>query len=141
MHWLQKEIILPSYERGFHVITSHIQNELKNELSKISIGIAYIFIKHTSASITINENMDPSVRKDFESHMNVIVPENASYYKHTMEGVDDMPAHLKSSILGSSLTIPLTNGVFNLGTWQGIYLCEHRNNASSRKLIITINGS
>ena len=139
MIWIQKEIILPSHPRGYHIITHYIQNEL-SELKKIRIGIAYIFIKHTSASITVNENVDSTVRKDFESHMNVMVPENASYYEHTMEGADDMPAHLKSSILGSSVIIPVTNGEFNLGTWQGIYLCEHRDHSSSRRLVITING-
>ena len=139
MKWAQKEIILPSFKRGFHIITESIINEIE-ELKKINIGIAYIFIKHTSASLTINEDADPTVREDFESHMNKIVPENAPYYQHTIEGPDDMPAHLKNSILGSSLTIPITNGKLNLGTWQGIYLCEHRNNANKRKIIITING-
>ncbi len=139
MEWIQKEIILPSFERGFHVITESIINEIE-ELKKINIGIAYIFIKHTSASLTINEDADPSVREDFESHMNKMIPENAPYYQHTIEGPDDMPAHLKNSILGSFLTIPITNGKFNLGTWQGIYLCEHRDNANKRKIVITING-
>ena len=139
MKWTQKEIILPSFKRGFHIITESIINEIE-ELKKINIGIAYIFIKHTSASLTINEDADPTVREDFESHMNKIVPENAPYYQHTIEGPDDMPAHLKNSILGSSLTIPITNGKLNLGTWQGIYLCEHRNNANKRKIVITING-
>ena len=104
------------------------------------MGIAHIFIKHTSASLTINEDADPTVRIDFESHMNKMVPENAPYYNHTIEGPDDMPAHLKSSILGSSLTIPVTKGQLNLGTWQGIYLCEHRNHGGKRKILITING-
>jgi len=139
MEWIQKEIILPSFERGFHVITESIINEIE-ELKKINIGIAYIFIKHTSASLTINEDADPSVREDFESHMNKMIPENAPYYQHTIEGPDDMPAHLKNSLLGSFLTIPITNGKFNLGTWQGIYLCEHRDNANKRKIVITING-
>ena len=137
MKWTQKEIILPSFKRGFHIITESIINEIE-ELKKINIGIAYIFIKHTSASLTINEDADPTVREDFESHMNKIVPENAPYYQHTIEGPDDMPAHLKNSILGSSLTIPITNGKLNLGTWQGIYLCEHRNNANKRKIVILI---
>ena len=139
MKWSQKEIILPSFERGFHIITDLILNEVE-ELEEINIGVAYIFIKHTSASLTINESADPTVRKDFESHMNKMIPENAHYYQHTMEGPDDMPAHLKSSILGSSLILPITQGNFNLGTWQGIYLCEHRNNAGKRKIIVTING-
>ena len=139
MRWIQKEIILPSYSRGYHIITNLIQDKL-DELENINMGIAHIFIKHTSASLTINEDADPTVRIDFESHMNKMVPENASYYNHTIEGPDDMPAHLKSSILGSSLTIPVTKGQLNLGTWQGIYLCEHRNHGGKRKILITING-
>ena len=139
MSWLQKEIILPPFNRGYHIITDLIINEL-HELKQINIGVIYVFIKHTSASLTINEDADPTVRQDFESHMNKMVPENASYYQHTMEGSDDMPAHLKSSILGSSLVIPISKGTFNLGTWQGIYLCEHRNNGGCRKIIVTING-
>ena len=136
MKWTQKEIVLPSFQRGFHVITDLITDELC-ELKEINIGIAYIFIKHTSASLTINENADQTVRADFESHMNRMVPENASYYQHTMEGSDDMPAHLKSSILGSSIQIPITDGSLNLGTWQGIYLCEHRNHSGPRTLVLT----
>ena len=139
MEWIQKEVILPLFSRGYHIITDLILIEIE-EIKKINIGVAYIFIQHTSASLTINEDADPTVRTDFESHMNQMVPENAPYYKHTIEGPDDMPAHLKSSILGSSLSIPITNGKFNLGTWQGIYLCEHRNNAGKRKIIVTING-
>ena len=137
MRWIQKEIILPSYSRGYHIITNLIQDKL-DELENINMGIAHIFIKHTSASLTINEDADPTVRIDFESHMNKMVPENAPYYNHTIEGPDDMPAHLKSSILGSSLTIPITKGQLNLGTWQGIYLCEHRNHGGKRKILITI---
>ena len=138
MDWIQKEIILPPHPRGYHIITDLIKDKL-DEMNDINIGIAHIFIKHTSASLTINEDADPTVLIDFESHMNKVVPENAPYYHHTIEGPDDMPAHLKSSILGSSLTIPITKGQFNLGTWQGIYLCEHRNHGGSRKLLITIN--
>jgi secondary thiamine-phosphate synthase enzyme len=104
------------------------------------VGIAQIFIHHTSASLTINENADPTVRGDFERHFNVMIPENASYYKHDTEGPDDMPAHLKSSILGSSVNIPVTDGAFNLGTWQGIYLCEHKDRAIGRKITVTIMG-
>ncbi len=140
MKWDQKEIILPLYERGFHVITNIINDEINN-LNKINIGIAHIFIKHTSASLTVNENADPTVRTDFESHLNKLVPENASYYQHISEGPDDMPAHLKNSLLGSSLIIPITRGKLNLGTWQGIYLCEHRNYGTQRKILITINGN
>ena len=139
MSWLQKEIILPPFNRGYHIITDLIINEL-HELKQINIGVIYVFIKHTSASLTINEDADPTVRQDFESHMNKMIPENAPYYQHTIEGADDMPAHLKSSLLGSSLVIPISKGTFNLGTWQGIYLCEHRNNGGCRKIIVTING-
>ena len=139
MSWFQKTISLPSKSRGFHLVTSEVIQALP-ELRNYKVGVAHIFIRHTSASITINENADPSVRTDFESHFNKMVPENAPYYIHTYEGPDDMPAHLKSSILGSSISIPISNGSFNMGTWQGIYLCEHRDFASSRKLTITLNG-
>mgnify|MGYP001987183360 FL=1 len=139
MIWIQKEIILPPHSRGFHIITHLIENKIE-ELQNIRMGVAHIFIKHTSASLTINEDADPTVRVDFESHMNVMVPEKAPYYLHTMEGPDDMPAHLKSSIIGSSVNIPITDGQFNLGTWQGIYLCEHRDQGGPRKIVITISG-
>ena len=135
--WIQKEISLNPKPRGFHLITNEIIQNIQ-EIGDISIGTMEIFIKHTSASLTINEDADPTVRDDFESHFNQIVPENAPYYKHTIEGPDDMPAHLKSSILGSSVTIPITNGALNLGTWQGIYLCEHRNHGSSRSVVLTL---
>ncbi|MBC8322536.1 MAG: YjbQ family protein [Candidatus Marinimicrobia bacterium] len=137
--WKQKQIILPNYPRGFHLITDLIENEML-EINDISAGLLHIFIKHTSASLTINEDADPTVRMDFESHFNQMAPENAPYYKHTFEGSDDMPAHLKSSILGSSVSIPITDGKLNLGTWQGIYLCEHRNHGGQRKLLVTIQG-
>lgn len=137
--WQQKEIQLNPQRRGFHLITTEILQQLP-ELQRINIGIINIFIKHTSASLTINENADPTVREDFESHFNKFVPENQSYYKHTLEGSDDMPAHIKSSLLGSSLNIPITKGQLNMGTWQGIYLCEHRNQGGSRTLVITLNG-
>ena len=137
--WIQKEISLNPRPRGFHLITNEILQNIQ-EIGDISIGTMEIFIKHTSASLTINEDADPTVRDDFESHFNQIVPENAPYYKHTIEGPDDMPAHLKSSILGSSVTIPITNGTLNLGTWQGIYLCEHRNHGGSRNLVLTLTG-
>ena len=137
--WIQKEISLNPKPRGFHLITNEIIQNIQ-EIGDISIGTMEIFIKHTSASLTINEDADPTVRNDFESHFNQIVPENAPYYKHTIEGPDDMPAHLKSSILGSSVTIPITNGTLNLGTWQGIYLCEHRNHGSSRSVVLTLTG-
>ena len=136
--WKQNEISLSAYPRGFHLITRKILNLC--DIQGIKIGLLHIFIKHSSASLTINENADPDVRVDMESHFNKFCPENAPYYEHTCEGPDDMPAHLKSSILGSSLTIPITNGKLNLGIWQGIYLCEHRNYSSSRQIVITING-
>lgn len=137
--WWQKEIQLNARERGFHLITEEILRQLP-ELSSISIGLVNIFIQHTSASLTINENADYTVRDDFESFFNHAVPENEPYYKHDYEGSDDMPAHLKSSLLGASLTIPVTKGRLNMGTWQGIYLCEHRNYGGKRKLIITLQG-
>ena len=139
MIFFQKEIQIISKKRGFHVITSQIIDKLP-QIQKIKIGLVNIFIKHTSASLTINENADPTVRIDFESHFNILAPENKNYYKHTCEGPDDMPAHLKSSILGSSVSIPITDGKLNLGVWQGIYLCEHRDHGTVRKLIATIQG-
>lgn len=132
----QKEITLNAYPRGFHIITQEVENAM--DLKGIENGLLHVFIKHTSASLTINENADPTVRKDFESHFNMSVPENAAYYKHTYEGSDDMPAHLKASTLGSSVTIPITKGRLNLGTWQGIYLGEHRDYGGSRKLVLTV---
>jgi secondary thiamine-phosphate synthase enzyme len=140
MKWYQKTYRLPAFSRGFHLITDLIVNECP-ELSRIEIGMCQVFIKHTSASLTINENADPSVRRDFESHMNKIVPENAPYYIHTYEGPDDMPAHIKASLLGASVQIPITNGRLNLGVWQGVYLCEHRNHAFGRDLVLTISGT
>ena len=137
--WFQKTITLKARDRGFHLITSEILSAL-TELKNLKIGLCSLFIQHTSASLTINENADPSVRQDFESYFNGYVPENLSIYTHTMEGSDDMPAHLKSSILGASITIPISNGKFNLGTWQGIYLCEHRNHGGRRNIIATITG-
>ena len=137
--WIQKEILLQPRQRGFHLITDEVIKNIP-ELIDISIGSLSIFIKHTSASLTINEDADPTVRIDFESYFNEAVPENAPYYKHTIEGPDDMPAHLKSSILGSSITVPISDGKLNLGTWQGIYLCEHRNKKPTRKIVMTING-
>lgn len=131
----QTEILLPSYPRGYHLITDFIMSNMKNIPEK---GMLNIFIKHSSAAITINENADPSVRKDFESFMNYIIPENHPDYTHIYEGEDDMPAHIKSSIFGQSLTIPITNGRLNLGTWQGIYLCEFRNRGGRRKLVLTV---
>lgn len=136
MFWHQKEITLHSYNRGYHIITKTVLDNTP-EIREIKKGMLQVFIKHTSASLTINENADPTVRADFESHMNIMVPENAPYYKHDYEGSDDMPAHLKASIMGTSVLIPITNGKLNLGIWQGIYLCEHRNNATGRDLVVT----
>jgi len=137
--WLQKELQLPAKKRGFHLITHEIINSLI-DLNKIKIGQLHLFIKHTSASLSINENADPDVRHDLESHFNHFAPENAEYYQHTLEGSDDMPAHIKNCILGSSLIIPISNGSLNIGVWQGIYLCEHRNHATARNLVATIQG-
>lgn len=131
----QKEIILPSFRRGFHLITDLILSEAGKLPDK---GLLNLHLKHTSAAITLNENADPSVRIDFESFMNRHVPENAPFYTHTYEGADDMPAHIKASIFGQNLTIPISNGMPNLGTWQGIYLCEFRNHGGRRKMVITI---
>lgn len=135
----QEEIVLKPYPRGFHSVTSEIMGQCPS-LTDISKGILHIFIKHTSASICINEDADPTVREDFESFFNRLVPENEPYFKHNYEGSDDMPAHLKAALLGSSVTIPITNGKPNLGTWQGVYLCEHRNRGGSRKLVLTAYG-
>ena len=137
--WYQKEITLPAFSRGFHIIMDNILEEIP-EIRDISSGLLHLFIKHTSASLTINEDADPTVRADFETHFNIMVPENAPYYRHTIEGADDMPAHLKSAILGASLSIPISKGKLNLGVWQGIYLCEHRNHGGNRKIVLTING-
>ena len=139
MHYFQTQIQLKPHSRGFHLITSKVVGSLP-EINTISVGFLQVFIQHTSASLTVNENADPSVRLDFESHMNHIVPENAPYYQHTYEGPDDMPAHIKSSLMGASILLPITNGKLNLGVWQGIYLCEHRNYASGRNLVITAFG-
>ena len=137
--WYQKEITLPVFSRGFHIIMDNILEEIP-EIRDISNGLLHLFIKHTSASLTINEDADPTVRADFETHFNIMVPENAPYFRHTIEGSDDMPSHLKSAILGASLNIPISEGKLNLGVWQGIYLCEHRNHGGNRKIVLTING-
>ena len=137
--WFQREINLGAKPRGFHLVTREVLAQMP-EIQDYRVGLCHIFIQHTSASITINENADPDVRVDFESHFNVMTPENAPYYIHTCEGPDDMPAHLKSSILGNSLSIPITEGRLNMGIWQGIYLWEHRNRSSGRTLVLTLNG-
>jgi len=131
----QKEIILNPYPRGFHIIT----NEIVDILPRMT-GIAHIFIKHTSASLTINENADPTVREDFETHFNKMVSEDETHFKHTIEGPDDMTSHIKSSLLGSSVSFPIKDGKPLLGTWQGVFLCEHRNHAKSRQLVVTVYG-
>jgi len=139
MTWLQHEFQLSPYTRGFHLITSEIERQLP-ELTQVQTGLLHIFIKHTSASLTLNENADPTVRGDFERHMNVMVPEDQPYYSHTLEGSDDMPAHIKASLMGSSLMLPVSRGALNLGIWQGVYLCEHRNRAGGRTLLLTLQG-
>ena len=140
MKLYQNDLRLPPFSRGFHLITDYVLKSM-NEIGDIEKGMLQVFIKHTSASLTINENADPTVRIDFESHLNTMVPESAPYYIHTNEGPDDMPAHIKASLMGASVQIPITNGKLNLGVWQGIYLCEHRNNATARYLVITAFGT
>ena len=137
--FVQKEFKLKPYPRGFHIITGEITSSIP-EIRDFKTGICHIFIQHTSASLTINENADPTVRDDFESHFNKYVPEDAPYYLHNYEGSDDMPAHIKSSLMGSSVSIPITDGRLNLGTWQGVYLCEHRDHGGSRRLVVTVWG-
>lgn len=136
MNFFQHELTLPAFPRGFHLITPSILKAMP-EIKEIKTGQLQVFIRHTSASLTINENADPTVRKDFESHFNEMIPENAPWYQHDTEGPDDMPAHIKASLMGASVSIPITNGKLNLGTWQGIYLCEHRNHGGRRELVIT----
>lgn len=138
--WTQKAFQLRAKTRGFHLVTDEVISALP-ELENVSVGLLHLFIQHTSASLTINENADPTVRTDLESHFNQFVPERAPYYRHDYEGDDDMPAHIKSCILGNSLTIPITKGELNMGIWQGIYLCEHRNHGGSRRLVATIQGA
>ncbi len=137
--WIQKSISLQAKPRGFHLVTQEILRQVP-ELGAINVGLMHVFIQHTSASLSINENADPTVRTDFEQFFNQVVPENEPYYQHMDEGSDDMPAHLKASMLGSSLTIPINKGRLNMGIWQGIYLCEHRNYGGSRRLVITLQG-
>ena len=139
MSWFQTEIRLQARPRGFHLITPEITRQLP-QLKAYAVGLAHLFIQHTSASLALNENADPTVRQDMEAHFNKMVPENAPYYLHTYEGPDDMPAHIKAVLLGSSLTLPIRNGRFNLGIWQGVYLCEHRDHGGARRLIVTLQG-
>ncbi len=138
--WLQKEICLQARSRGFHLITDEVARALP-ELKNCKIGLLNIFIRHTSASLSLNENADPTVRQDFEDWFNRAVPEDEPYYRHQDEGADDLPAHIKSSLLGTSLNLPVSHGRLALGTWQGIYLCEHRNQAGSRQLVLTLQGA
>jgi len=140
MKIFQNRITLRARSRGFHLITQEIINALP-QIREINTGMFQVFIQHTSASLTINENADYTVREDFEAHFNIMVPENEPYYKHDYEGSDDMPAHIKSSLLGSSVSIPITNGRLALGAWQGIYLCEHRNEGGNRNLVVTAWGN
>lgn len=137
--WKQKTITLASKKRGFHLITEEVTKQLP-ELTSVSIGMLHLFIQHTSASLTINENADPTVRSDMEQYFNHYVPERAAYYRHTYEGDDDMPAHIKASIIGPDIQIPIRNGHLALGTWQGIYLGEHRDHGGSRAIVATIQG-
>jgi secondary thiamine-phosphate synthase enzyme len=137
--WAQREIRLPPFERGFHLVTREVEEALP-ELRDVRVGIANVFIQHTSASLTLNENASPDVRRDFEAWFNRAEPDGADYFRHRLEGDDDMPAHIKASLLGSSLTIPVTDGRLALGTWQGIYLCEHRDRGGSRSLTVTLWG-
>jgi secondary thiamine-phosphate synthase enzyme len=137
--WLQKTFSLKPRSRGFHLVDNDINAQLP-EISRYRIGILHLFIQHTSASLTINENADPTVRMDMESHFNEFVPERQSYYKHDYEGDDDMPAHIKASTLGSSISIPISDGRLNMGTWQGIYLGEHRDYGGARTLVATLQG-
>jgi len=137
--WIQKTIRLQARSRGFHLVTQEVVHQLP-ELADFRVGLAHFFIQHTSASLTLNENADPDVRRDMEAHFNHFVPEDQPYYEHTLEGPDDMPAHIKSSTLGCSLTIPISDRRLALGTWQGIYLGEHRNHAGSRRIVVTMQG-
>ena len=140
MKVIQKTINLLSKSRGFHLIDNEINQELKNEIASVNIGTLNLFLKHTSASLALGENYEKEVRDDLESFFNDVVDEDKPYYTHTYEGKDDMPAHIKSVMIGASLTIPITDGRLNLGTWQGIYLNEHRNSASGREVVATIMG-
>ncbi|MFM9961734.1 MAG: secondary thiamine-phosphate synthase enzyme YjbQ [Planctomycetaceae bacterium] len=138
MSWLQKQLRLPEFSRGFHLVTKEVLGAFP-ELTQVKIGLLHVFIQHTSASITINENADPDVPADLEASFNHFAPESFPY-RHTVEGPDDMPAHVKAAMLGSSVWVPVADGRLCLGTWQGIYLCEHRNHGGSRRLVLTLQG-
>ena len=137
--WLQREITLRPQPRGFHLVTREVE-EAVPELREVRVGLAHLFIRHTSASLTLNENASPDVRRDFESWADAAVPEDAPYWTHTDEGPDDMPAHIKASLMGPSLTLPVREGRLALGTWQGIYLCEHRDHGGARRIVATLQG-
>jgi len=137
--WIQKTISLSAKPRGIHLVTDEVIDQLP-ELQDIGIGMAHFFLQHTSASLSINENADATVLSDMEAHLNQMVPENAPYYRHTLEGSDDMPAHIKSALLGCSVSIPISQGRLCLGTWQGLYLGEHRNRGGSRRILVTVSG-
>jgi secondary thiamine-phosphate synthase enzyme len=139
MNWQQEIITLRARPRGCHLVTDEVLAALPG-IAQLRVGLLHLFIQHTSASLTINENADPDVRGDLERHLNVMVPENAAHYRHTLEGPDDMPAHIKAVLVGPSLTLPVKDGRLALGTWQGIYLCEHRDVASARRLVATLQG-
>ncbi|MDF1822060.1 MAG: secondary thiamine-phosphate synthase enzyme YjbQ [Alcanivoracaceae bacterium] len=139
MNWQQEIITLRARPRGCHLVTDEVLAVLPG-IAQLHVGLLHLFIQHTSASLTINENADPDVRGDLERHLNVMVPENAAHYRHTLEGPDDMPAHIKAVLVGPSLTLPVKDGRLALGTWQGIYLCEHRDVASDRRLVATLQG-
>jgi secondary thiamine-phosphate synthase enzyme len=137
--WLQREITLRPQPRGFHLVTREVLEALP-ELGDVAVGLVHLFIQHTSASLTLNENASSDVRRDFEAHFNAAVPEDAPYWTHTAEGPDDMPAHIKASMLGPALTLPVSGGQLALGTWQGVYLCEHRDDGGARRLLVTLWG-
>lgn len=137
--WQQQEIVLAARPRGFHLVTDEVLAEL--ELSAVKTGLLHLFIQHTSASLTLNENASAEVLRDFESFFRRLVPDEAEYFRHTLEGPDDMPAHIKAALLGSSLTLPIKDGALALGTWQGIYLCEHREHGGRRHLLATVFGN
>jgi secondary thiamine-phosphate synthase enzyme len=137
--WVQREIRLRPRPRGFHLVTREVLEGIP-ELADVRVGLLHVFIRHTSAALTLNENASPDVRDDFEAYFNAVVPEDAPYWTHTIEGPDDMPAHIKASVLGPSLSLPVAGGRLALGTWQGIYLCEHRDHGGPRSLIATLSG-
>ncbi len=139
MDWYQKELVLSPRPRGFHLVTREVVAQVP-EIGRFAVGLAHLFLRHTSAALALNENADPTVRDDMEAYFNRLAPENAPYYTHTLEGPDDMPAHLKAVLLGSELTLPISNGRLALGTWQGVYLCEHRDDGGPRRVVATVMG-